>query len=128
MEHIAEDEEELFEIHKALGSGGRVLIFVPALRSLYGSFDKRIGHVRRYTKPELVQKCQRTGFQVLKSHYVDFAGILPWWVKYRLLRSDTLEPSTVKYYDKLAVPLIRIAERIMLPPIGKNLLLIGQKR
>jgi hypothetical protein len=67
-------------------------------------------------------------FQILESHYVDFAGILPWWVKYRLLRSDTLEPSTVKYYDKLAVPVIRVAERLMLSPIGKNLLLIGEKR
>ena len=128
MEHIAEDEEELLAIHNMLESGGRVFIFVPALKWLYSPFDKRIGHFRRYTKSELVQKCERTGFQILKSHYVDFAGILPWWVNFCLLRSDALSPSNVRYYDNLAVPVIRIAERLILPPIGKNLLLIAEKR
>jgi hypothetical protein len=128
MEHIVEDEEELLAIHRTLGRGGRVFIFVPALKWLYSAFDKRIGHLRRYTKPELIQKCERSGFRILKSHYVDFAGILPWWVKFCLLRSDTLNPSNVKYYDKLAVPVIRVAESLILPPIGKNLLLIAEKR
>ena len=128
MEHIAEDEEELLAIHRTLGRGGRVFIFVPALKWLYSTFDKRIGHFRRYTEPELVQKCEQTGFQILKSHYVDFTGILPWWVKFCLLRSDALSPSNVRYYDNLAVPVIRIAERLILPPIGKNLLLIAEKR
>jgi 2-polyprenyl-3-methyl-5-hydroxy-6-metoxy-1,4-benzoquinol methylase len=128
MEHIAADEEELLAIHNTLESGGRVFIFVPALKWLYSAFDKRIGHFRRYTKSELVQKCERTGFQILKSHYVDFTGILPWWVKFRLLGSDALSPSNVRYYDNLAVPVIRIAERLIVPPIGKNLLLIAEKR
>lgn len=128
MEHIHEDEAELLTIHDTLVERGRIFIFVPALTWLYGSFDRQIQHVRRYTKSELEGKCQRAGFQIIKSHYFDFAGILPWWVKYRLFKSTTLEPGAVKYYDKLVVPLIRIAESLVTPPIGKNLVLIAEKR
>jgi SAM-dependent methyltransferase len=127
MEHIDDDEGELRAIRETLVRGGRVFIFVPALPWLYGSFDKLIQHQRRYTKSELEKKCEAAGFRVVKSHYFDFAGILPWWVKYRLLKSETMEARVVELYDRLFVPFIRAAESILTPPIGKNIILIAQK-
>ena len=127
LEHILDDETELSTVHRTVSSGGRVLIFVPALPWLYGIFDEHIGHHRRYTKSELEGKCRCAGFTVVECRYFDIAGIVPWWLKYRLFKSSTMEPRTVKTYDTYVVPAASALESIMRPPIGKNLLLIGKK-
>ena len=127
LEHVPDDEAELRAVHRTLPAGGRVFIFVPAFRWLYGGFDRRVAHVRRYTRPELEAKCREAGFRVLKSVYFDLPGVAPWWVKYCLLKSDEMEPGLVKIYDRLCVPLIKAAERLVPPPLGKNVLLVAEK-
>jgi SAM-dependent methyltransferase len=127
MEHIADDIGELRAIYETLGEGGRVFIFVPALQWLYSAFDELVNHQRRYTKPELEDKCEAAGFRIIKSNYFDIAGIFPWLVKYRLLKSETMEPGAVELYDRLVVPLARIAENLIPPPTGKNVILIAEK-
>ena len=127
MEHIADDETELRVAHETLDEGGRIFIFVPALRWLYGSLDQQIGHHRRYTREELESKCRRAGFRLIRSGYFDFAGIVPWGIKYRVFRSEKLEPKAVKFYDKFVVPAARAVETLIKPPIGKNLFVIAEK-
>lgn len=127
LEHVPEDEAELRAVWRTLDKGGRVFIFVPAFRWLYGGFDRRVAHVRRYGKRELEAKCAAAGFRVLKSVYFDLAGVAPWWVKYRLLKSDSMEPGLVKLYDRCVVPFVKVAERVFPPPLGKNILLVAEK-
>lgn len=127
LEHIREDESELQMVHETLEPGGRCFIFVPALMALYGKFDRKIGHFRRYTKPELEGKCTSAGFKIIRSRYFDFAGIFPWFVKYRMLGSDSLGGSAVSVYDKVAVPMIKTIEKFIVPAVGKNILLIAEK-
>jgi SAM-dependent methyltransferase len=128
LEHIEDDAGELEMIYQTLDEGGRCFIFVPALMSLYGEFDRKIGHFRRYTKNDLEEKCAAAGFKILKSKYFDFAGIFPWYVKYKLLKSDSLESGAVTIYDKLVVPVIKKFETYLNHPTGKNILLIAEKR
>lgn len=127
LEHIPDDLGELRLVNDTLAPGGHIFIFVPALRWLYGSFDQLIQHQRRYTKSELAGKCAAAGFRVVKSHYFDLAGTLPWWVKYRLLRSQGMEPAAVKFYDRFIVPAVKGLERSVRPPLGKNVLLVAEK-
>jgi len=127
LEHIEDDEAELGLMHKGLEIGGRCFIFVPALMSLYGNFDRAVGHVRRYSKTELEKKCATAGFKVIKSKYFDIAGVLPWYIKYKLLRSDSLSAGAVEFYDKMVVPVASRLERILRVPVGKNILLIAEK-
>ncbi|MFN2493356.1 MAG: class I SAM-dependent methyltransferase [Pyrinomonadaceae bacterium] len=127
LEHIEDDVEELEVVHNTLGPGGRLFLFVPALRWLYGSFDRQIGHHRRYTLEQLNEACQQAGFRVLRSSYLDSAGIVTWWLKYRLLRSKKMEPGAVKLYDTLVVPPLKRVESVFAPPIGKNIVLIAEK-
>lgn len=127
LEHVEDDAAELLAVRDTLAPGGRLFVFVPALRWLYGSFDRQVGHVRRYTKTELTQKCERAGFRVLKSVYFDAGGVLPWWLKYRVLRSEKMEPAAVKFYDDFCVPLLRRVESVVPPPLGKNVLLVAEK-
>lgn len=127
LEHIEDDENELKMIYETLDTGGKCFIFVPALMSLYGEFDRKIGHFRRYAKKEIAEKCAAVGFRVVKLKYFDFAGVFPWYVKYKMLKSDSLEAGAVALYDKIAVPLVSKIENLLPAPIGKNILLIVEK-
>ena len=127
MEHIPDDKSELEAIWQTLDSNGRMFIFVPALSWLYGSFDKEVGHFRRYTKLELEDKCRSAGFKIIKSTYFDLAGIMPWWIQFRLLKVNTLQPGAAKLYDRYAVPITKAIESVLNPPLGKNVLLIAEK-
>ncbi|MDQ3799093.1 MAG: class I SAM-dependent methyltransferase [Acidobacteriota bacterium] len=127
LEHIEDDNHELKLIYDSLSDGGRCFLFVPALMALYGEFDRKLGHFRRYTKKELEQKCQAAGFKILKSKYFDFAGVVPWYVNYRLLKSESLGGGAVSLYDKAVVPVFRKIESMVNVPVGKNILLIGEK-
>ena len=95
LEHIEDDQLELEIIHQTLREKGRVFVFVPALPLLFSEFDKQIGHFRRYRKKQLTEKFRAAGFRVLLSRYFDTAGIFPWLVKYRLLKSLTMESRAV---------------------------------
>ncbi|MDQ3666666.1 MAG: class I SAM-dependent methyltransferase [Acidobacteriota bacterium] len=128
LEHIADDESELNLVRFTLSERGCVFIFVPALKQLFGNFDVRVGHARRYSKRELNDKLQRTGFTVLQSAYFDFPGIAPWWIKYCLMKSDTMEPGAVRFYDRFIVPAVRRIESVFTMPLGKNVIAIAEKR
>ncbi len=54
------------------------------------------------------------------------AGIIPWYVNFVLLR-NSLGTGSVSLYDKFVVPVMRLAETVIPPPVGKNLLLIARK-
>jgi SAM-dependent methyltransferase len=127
LEHVEDDEAELNSVCQSLTNNGRVLIFVPALAWLYGGFDKRVGHYRRYTRTELEKKLGRAGFKIVHSAYFDLPGIIPWWIKYRLLRSENISPGAVRFYDRFAIPTVRWIETRLSPPIGKNVIAVGQK-
>jgi hypothetical protein len=128
LEHIADDEGELEAVRLTLSQYGRVFIFVPALQWLFGTFDERVGHLRRYSKSELEEKLHRSGFRIVKSAYFDFPGIVPWWFKYRLMRSGIMEPGAVSFYDRFIVPAVRRIESVLTMPIGKNVIAIAEKR
>lgn len=127
LEHVEDDEAELNSVCQSLTSNGRVLIFVPALTWLYGGLDERIGHFRRYDRTELEEKLGRAGFNIVHSAYFDFPGIVPWWIKYRLLKSKTMSPGGIRFYDRFLVPTVRRIEARWSPPIGKSVIAVGQK-
>ncbi len=127
LEHIEDDTRELSAVYETLAQKGRLFVFVPALPALYGNFDREVGHFRRYVKSDLQKKCNDAGFRILKSSYFDLAGIIPWWIKYQVLKASTLDQGSIRLYDKFAVPITRAIESAINPPIGKNILLIAAK-
>jgi SAM-dependent methyltransferase len=115
LEHIREDRGALSHLFRILKPGGHLLVFVPALQGLMSKFDLMHGHFRRYHKGDLELKVGGAGGDVHVCRYFDLAGVLPW-----LLLTDI--------YDKTIVPVSRVAERWLSPPIGKNLILVARKR
>lgn len=64
LEHIRDDDAAVREIRRVLQPGGVALIAVPADPRLWSAHDEAVGHVRRYTQPELVDLFDRHGFTV----------------------------------------------------------------
>jgi SAM-dependent methyltransferase len=126
LEHIDNDRVELGNAHAALKPQGHLLLFVPALAWLYSALDREIGHRRRYAKLALERLVRDCGFTIVSARYFDFAGILPWYVKFVVLR-QSIGRGGVSLYDKLVVPPVRRIEAAIPPPIGKNVLLIARK-
>lgn len=125
LEHIADDGGTIALVEQLLGAHGRVVIFVPALPRLYGSYDDEVGHVRRYTKSGLWHLLASHGLRVDTLTYVDLLGIAPWFVSGRLLRSRQVSHGSAKLYDRTVVPLSRTVDRLVGPPIGKNLFAVA---
>lgn len=126
LEHIEKDHVELTNARTALRSGGHLMLFVPALEWLYSNLDKSVGHYRRYNKKQLRLLVKDAGFQILELQYFDFIGIIPWYLNFVLLKRS-LNSQAVSYYDNYVVPLMRLIETNVTPPIGKNLLLVAKK-
>ncbi len=128
LEHIQDDAAELKLAHAALKDDGHLFIFVPALPWLFGTADRNFGHFRRYTKKSLLQVADAAGFEPVRCRYVDVAGILPWWLSFVVMRTETLKPGMVRLYDRVVVPVMSRVERLIPPPVGKNLLLVARKK
>jgi len=126
LEHIEDDRAELLNAHRALPPGGCLLLFVPALPQLYSEVDKSMGHFRRYYKKDLIERVRGAGFEVEKVRYFDLAGIIPWYVNFVLLK-NSFSAVSVTAYDRVVVPPMRLFEKLIVPPIGKNVLLVARK-
>ena len=128
LEHVEKDAQELELALNTLKPGGHLLIFVPAMPFLFGTADGNFGHFRRYTRASLTFLFNSLPVQVVECRYFDILGMLPWWVSFVLLRQQTLRPGLVNLYDRFVVPVARALEGVLRPPIGKNLLLVAQKK
>jgi SAM-dependent methyltransferase len=64
LEHIEEDVKALAEVARVLRPGGVLALSVPANPELFGRSDEWAGHVRRYTRPGLLETCMGAGLTV----------------------------------------------------------------
>ncbi|HVE70344.1 MAG TPA: glycosyltransferase [Thermoanaerobaculia bacterium] len=125
LEHTGDDVAALRRAHQLLPAGGRVIVFVPADQSLYGSMDRGIGHQRRYDKAELVGKLQQAGFEVEHVSFQNRLAKMAWWLNAKVLGRKALPSGQSRLFDRL-VPLFRSVEGEN-PSSGLSLIAVGRK-
>lgn len=123
IEHIAQDIEAMQSMAAMLQPGGRVVILVPALQVLYGSLDRELGHVRRYTRRSLTQRMRQAGFRVELTCYFNLVGILGWWVNARVRKVARIPLAQLRYFDAM-VPALGLEDHLTLP-CGQSVIAIG---
>ncbi len=62
LEHVPDDADFLAEIARITRPGGHLILTVPMGMKNFCSFDRYMGHVRRYEPDELRAKIERAGF------------------------------------------------------------------
>jgi SAM-dependent methyltransferase len=127
LEHSQQDEALLRTIHRVLKPGGTLLLFVPALPSLYGSLDEAFGHVRRYTKPGLNGLLQKVGFQTIRLRYFNLVGTVSWFFAGKVFKRRSLQATHVRLYDRFVMSWVAKLERTWSPPLGQSLLVVAKK-
>ena len=127
LEHIEDEVAELTMAKQLLSaSKGHLLIFVPAIQALYGAVDRQVGHYRRYSKKHLVDLLEnKLDMKIVKIKYFDIVGVIPWYVLSCVLKLTGQNPTTVKLYDKLIVPVMSRLEKYLPIPVGKNIYAIA---
>jgi SAM-dependent methyltransferase len=126
LEHIKNDNKTIKNFRRCLSVGGKLILFVPASKLLYGSLDKNLGHYRRYNRPEINKMLEKNGFKILKSKYINLIGFFSWFLYSRILRKKTVKVDRILLYDKLFVPIASMIEKCIQPPFGQSLLVIAE--
>jgi ubiquinone/menaquinone biosynthesis C-methylase UbiE len=129
LEHIEDDVRALALFRDVVaGTGGRVLVFVPAVQRLYGPHDAALGHHRRYSKRTLRATFAAAGLDVESIRYTNPLGLLGWI--YNLYISGNTEHTSgqVRLFDRFVAPWALPLERLIVPPIGLSLFAVGRAR
>jgi len=128
LEHIEEDQKSLSNLYEILSDNGKIIIFVPAFNLLFGTIDKLVGHFRRYTKKDLRNKLEKSGFKVEKSFYFNLIGFFGWFVNNRIRKIKNNSKLQVEFFDKVIVPVVSRVEKVVRPTLGQSLVAVGVKR
>jgi len=129
LEHIDDDAAALTTLRTKLKPGSRLLVYVPAFQVLYGPMDRKVGHLRRYRRLDLVRCVRKAGFTVERSRYADSLGFFA-ALAFRLLRREAtgeLNPAHIRLYDRWAFPLSLVLDTIAWPFFGKNVIVVARR-
>jgi SAM-dependent methyltransferase len=127
LEHIEDDAGALRSMAALVRPGGRLVLWVPGYPRLYGEFDARVGHVRRYTPATLREAFLRAGLEVDRCHPVNLLGGVAWWWAVRRGGACRPDPRLVRLYDRWVVPVTRSLERVVRVPFGQSVLGVARR-
>lgn len=122
LEHIEDDVAALKSLSKCVVPGGTIVLWVPGYQQLYGDFDRKVGHFRRYTPETLRNAFEGAGLTVQRSEPKNLLGALAWWLAVRKGGSGAPNRKLVSAYDKVVVPVTRAMESVVKVPFGQSIL------
>ena len=125
LEHVQNDLQGLKNIFTALEPGGTAVVLVPQGQHLYCSLDKVLGHVKRYSRKDIVALMQQAGFVDITVHDFNKSGVPGWLLNGRLLKRDYFPRVQLKIYNMLT-PLITLFDHL-LPWGGLSLVVTARK-
>jgi len=123
LEHIEDDLGAMKICHQILSEKkGYFLLLVPAHQFIYGTLDEESGHVKRYSKKEIIELAEWSNFEVVDLYLFNFVGAVGWYINYCLLkrRNTNNEESSAQmsFFDKLCVKPLKLMESLIKPIIG----------
>ena len=124
LEHFEDDAGVLSLLSGSVVPGGTIVLWVPGYQSLYGDFDRRVGHFRRYTPATLRDAARRAGLTTELCRPVNLLGGLAWWAAVRMGRAGSPKSAAVGFYDRVLVPATRVLDRALPIPFGQTILAV----
>jgi SAM-dependent methyltransferase len=128
LEHIEADADALRSLSRHLRPGGTMVLYVPALNGLFGKWDLKVGHFRRYSRWRLRHVFEEAGLEPLELRYSNLLAIPAWALFTRFSPADAATADrTLPAWDRYAVPLSRFIESRVRIPLGLNLLGVARR-
>jgi len=126
LEHIVDDVAALRCLARVTKPGGKIVLWVPGYPQLYGEFDRKVGHVRRYTPKAMAAAVVAAGLSVEVLRPINMLGGIAWWFAVRRARVSYPRPNVVRVYDRIVVPATRFIERLVRPPFGQTVFCVAR--
>ena len=125
LEHVEDHSGALRRLYDVLVPGGKLLLWVPADQSLYGTMDEQVGHFRRYSREELRTVVEGAGFTTQTIRYRNRLGRLGWWLNGRVFKRNHIPGGQSRLFE-MVVPIARRLESED-PSNGLSLVAIATK-
>jgi hypothetical protein len=127
LEHIENDMLEVSKASQKLKKNGMLIILAPAHQCLFSPYDDKVGHIRRYSKNQLI-KIRPPGTKLLRLRYVDSVGSLASLINKIILGGRMPTKYQLVFWDRLMIPLSRLFDSLLGYKIGKSVYAIWQKQ
>ncbi len=134
IEHIEDDASALSELIDMLKAGGRLILTIPAMPSLYGPKDIEVGHYRRYDKKMIQRLFSSSSCRIQSIRYWNFIGVPVTWFYLNILErqvNESLRRENKGFAQRTISFLLRfwfsVFENRFRPPLGLTLLVVAEK-
>jgi SAM-dependent methyltransferase len=140
LEHLPADQLAMNEIARVLRPGGMAAVTVPAWlpervcwRLSDDYHNNPGGHIRIFTRRELVTKLTRSGLAVTGQHRAHALHSPYWWVKCAVGVHNDEHPLAGAYHKLLVWDIMRkpavtrVADQMLNPMLGKSLVVYADK-
>ncbi|HTA71053.1 MAG TPA: bifunctional glycosyltransferase/class I SAM-dependent methyltransferase [Bryobacteraceae bacterium] len=125
LEYAADPGALIESAKQVLKTGGSLVLLAPQGPGLYGSLDRTLGHLRRFSRSELSTMLEKHGFKVQRMVNLNKISTPAWWFYGKLLHRSRLSKVMLKMFDKT----VWIWRRIdgLLPWRGLSLVVVATK-
>ena len=126
LEHIRNDFNEVKNASRKLNKNGYLIFSVPAYQTFYSSFDKSVGHHKRYNKKDFIELEKKTGLKIKKLAYYDSLGFL-FLVLNKILSLKQTNLKNKIFLWNLLIPISKLIDFLTFKMFGKSLLCVFRK-
>jgi hypothetical protein len=131
IEHVDDDRSLLAELHDRMEAGVELVITVPAMTWLFSSWDRDLGHHRRYSRRDCCEVVSVAGFDVVESGYL-FPELVPLALLRKLRRSDGVAadfPLLPNWVDRIGQAISTATTTLRrVWPIGTSVVVVARPR
>ncbi len=124
LEFEQDPRKTLAAARQALRPGGKLLVLAPFQPKLMSTVDQPLGHLHRFSYPDLAKDLTEAGFSVVQHRDFNRFGALSWFLYGKVLRRRFIPKVTLKLFDK-TVWLWKRLDRLF-PWKGLSLIVVAQ--
>lgn len=130
IEHVEDDLALLTDLRGRMEPGAGLVITVPAMRWLFSSWDRDLGHHRRYHRSDARRLIEAAGFELVEVSYL-FPELVPVALLRRFRTSDGTAaefPTLPNWLDRVGAAISSASTAVRrFWPVGTSVLVIARR-